>query len=332
MEKLTIEQLIAETSFVNYCLQKDEHDVAYWTAWITDHPEYRTLCEDAKKMVLLLMDEPSEREFEMERQRIRTYIGAIDRGAKGKAIYWKWPVAVAAAILLVIGFWQFMGPLYVDPSSEDIVPAWVNQQVPPKKTMSLTLEDGTKVTLAPASKFAYPKTFSDTLRTVRLDGSGFFDVQRQADRPFVIATSDLQIRVLGTSFSLTAFEEDEQLQLALFSGRVAVSGDQVYKEIDPGTALTFDKTDGTLSVSSFNLDRTSPGRVDELRFENAPYKEVQRKLSRHYGVTFRAAPDIDLHFSGKFKQESLENVLSGLTHTTGYRFSVKTDTVFVTPK
>lgn len=332
MEKLTIEQLIADTSFVNYCLGTDKDDVAYWASWIGDHPQEGAVFEEAKKMVFLLKDVPSPQEFEEERARIRAYIGAGEAKQKSRLISWKPLVAVAAAILVVIGVVQFMLPSRFSSPLEKNAALWVHQQVPPKKTMSLTLEDGTKVTLSPSSRISYPQTFSDTVRMVRLDGSGYFDVQKQPDKPFVIATPDAEIRVLGTSFTLEAFEDDGHMHLALFAGRVAFSAGQVYKEIDPGSTLIFNKSDGTLSVSEGIPDRASRARVDELLFENASFEEVQRKLSRHYGVTFVASSEIDIQFSGRFQHEALNNVLSGLTHTTGYHFAVKADTVFVTPK
>ncbi|PRD56677.1 FecR family protein [Sphingobacterium gobiense] len=330
MEELTIEQLIADTSFVNYCLGTDIEDIAYWTSWIDDHPQYDTLLEEAKKMVFLLKDVPSLLELEGERARIIAYIEAGESSSKRRIVYWKPLAAVAAAILILIGIAQFILPARFSAPLKKNVPIWVNQEVPPKKTMELRLEDGTKVTLSPSSKLSYPKTFSDTLRMVRLDGSGFFDVQRQPEKPFVIATSDAQIRVLGTSFSLEAFEGDGSMKLALFTGKVAFSTGQVYKEIESGTTLVFNKFDG--SISLFDFDPTSPAHVGDLLFEHASFEEVRRKVSRFYGVTFVASSEIDMEFSGKFQNESLNNVLDDLTHTTGYHFAVKADTVFVTQK
>src|SRR5690606_37889089 len=87
----------------------------------------------------------------------------------------------------------------------------------------LFLADGTKVWLNAASRISYGKNFGNgALRDVYLDGEAFFDVAHDPDKPFIVHTSSIQIKVLGTSFNVRSYAEDNTIETTLVQGKVRI--------------------------------------------------------------------------------------------------------------
>lgn len=87
----------------------------------------------------------------------------------------------------------------------------------------ITLSDGTVVTLNKNSKLEYPSKFSNGKREVTITGEGFFDVQPDPDKPFIINAGNMQVKVLGTSFNVKAYPETESVEVTVETGIVQVT-------------------------------------------------------------------------------------------------------------
>ena len=105
----------------------------------------------------------------------------------------------------------------------DDVPNVMNQLVIPYGNQSkLILSDNTVVWLNAGSRLVYPTFFSGKTREVLLFGEAFFEVSKNADKPFIVKTSDIEIKVLGTQFNVSAYAEDKVIQTVLKEGSVAI--------------------------------------------------------------------------------------------------------------
>ena len=91
-----------------------------------------------------------------------------------------------------------------------------------KFTNRVVLEDGTVILLKPNSSIEYPAKFSVVDRKVTLKGEAFFDVTKDKTRPFIISTSELTVKVLGTSFNVMAYEGAKEISVAVKTGKVSV--------------------------------------------------------------------------------------------------------------
>ncbi|WP_166336862.1 FecR family protein [Sphingobacterium chungjuense] len=326
----TVEKLISDHSFVNYCLSKNEEDSAYWNQWLAQHPEQIDVAEEARRMVLLLVDRPTEEEFQMERARLLNHIMGRGKTVKPR-VRRLWKPAVAAATLLFMGVISYQ--VWMHRQDSHLVTSsnieWVAQHVPDKKMMHVALADGTLVKLFPGSNFSYPETFLDSVREVRLDGGGFFEVQHDEDIPFVIHTAELSVRVLGTSFNLQAYDTDNQTKVALFHGKVLIAHNGQEKYLSPGQAYVWDKNTQSGQIESFDVAQERQVSDGLLVFDHAGYDEVARQITRKYGVKWKTDVPVKIQFSGTIDQESLQDVLNHLTYTTDYRFTLQQNTVHV---
>lgn len=147
----------------------------------------------------------------------------------------------------------------------------------------IVLPDSSKVWLNANSRLSYPNTFSANQRIVRMEGQAFFDVVHNSEKPFTVLTSDLTVRVLGTSFDIEAYEKSEGMAVALFSGSVAVNSKKQQKNwtLYPNQQLTYSK-EGQAAVKNFNPDFRAIWRTGEIKFEETNMAEVLIVLQQQY--------------------------------------------------
>lgn len=162
------------------------------------------------------------------------------------------------------------------------------------------LSDGTKVWLSPHSKLTYPSNFKGNERLVNLDGEAFFEVAHDFSHPFIIKTGKVNTRVLGTSFSLSAYASEEDIDVTLLTGKVAVSFDVEGKTteavITANQRLSVDKKKQTISTINFPdakdfLDR----RLGLFDYKGTPLKEVVEDLEMQYQLQINLSKELQKH-------------------------------------
>jgi len=159
-------------------------------------------------------------------------------------------------------------------------------QVPSGKLSKITLADGTQVTLNAGSKLKYPNKFRGTLREVRLEGEGFFQVTKRPDQPFVVRTEKLHVQVLGTSFNIRSYKEDTRMEVSVVTGKVAVDSNEKGQSV-----LLTRQQKASYSVATGKLEKGECDSSDEiawqngiLNFRNNSMKEVARVLERKFDI------------------------------------------------
>lgn len=326
----TIEKLICDPSFIDYCLDHESENFVYWQKWMAENPQYEHLILESKTLILQLQAMPSEEEIATERLRLSQ---AIDEWHVNRLFQFRKWLPYAAACLVVLGISIFFYQQRQVPLQSPMATVeFLEQKVPAGKYMNMQLMDGTKVRLGPTSTLNYPQRFTEGERKVALKGEAFFDVAHNADQPFIIQAGEFDVKVLGTSFNVHAFEEDKLAKIALFTGKVEISNESMHLVIVPGQAFVYNKALGTYTIEPF--DRTKEHETMEgiLHFKHAGYSEIGSQLARKYGVVFQPDATIELDFSGSIAHESLAQVLEKLTLTTSYHFSLESDTLIVRKK
>lgn len=323
----SLEELIADPSFVNYCLEASEADLLAWQEKLRQNPSHQPIMEEAKKLIIYFKDSPSDTEVAAARHRLFHTLGFEEQVAKERKIFplYRW---VAAAIVILVGAASIyytrqmrQEPIAIAEQSQ------VKQLVPAGKVMHIRLADGTVVDLAAGSTLTYPTVFTDSSRIVALEGDARFAVTHMDDKPFVVRTADLDIHVMGTTFNVQSFQTDRHVRVALFEGRVEVNKMNRSYPISPGQVLIYDKQNDRFEMSAINPDEEQERLNGTLIFEQASYAEVGQRLAHKYGIKFIPDSVIDIAFSGKISNESIEEVLKKLNFTTDYHFYLKSDTL-----
>ncbi len=194
---------------------------------------------------------------------------------------------------------------------------------PRSKVYNLVLADGTKVWLNASSAIKYPVSFTGDIRKVYLTGEAYFEVAHDKTKPFIVSTSEMDVEVLGTSFNVMAYPEDQTVETTLVSGQVKVETENNEMILEPGMQAQLDKTTNLLDQGKTSTDLYTSWRFGKYIFEYENLEGVMSKLSRWYDidVSFANAQKKNLHFSGTlFKYNDINETLHIIELTTNVKF------------
>ena len=200
----------------------------------------------------------------------------------------------------------------------------MNQLVIPYGNQSrIVLSDNTVVWLNAGSRLVYPTQFNRKTREVLLFGEGYFEVTKNPEKPFIVKTSNLDIRVLGTKFNISTYAEDNVIQTVLKEGSVAVrrNGAGLFEKdiiMKPNQMASFDKTTSQSKIQEVDANYYTLWTKGLLSFEEIDFVRVIKKLERFYNISInfsdpqkeiiRISGKLDLKRSRKEVMEYLEKV------------------------
>ena len=181
---------------------------------------------------------------------------------------------------------------------------------------SYTLPDGSKVWLNKNSWLAYNQKFGKRTRQVALKGEGYFEVNRDERRPFIVKMQNgLDIKVLGTTFNACNYPSLNKAEVILRSGSVQVSdnGRNEYVILKPNQKFTWNE--GTAEISSVNAMNCCRWFEHRLVFDNVKLKDILENLSHKYQteISLNVGNLADKHMSMTIRDESVEDILDILT-------------------
>jgi ferric-dicitrate binding protein FerR (iron transport regulator) len=224
----------------------------------------------------------------------------------------------------------------------------------------LVLPDGTQVWLNSSSKLKYPADFNIRSREVELEGEAYFDVVRDVQRPFIVHAAPIDVRVLGTTFTVKSYPQDETIEATLLRGAIEISRRDNPNAprviLKPDEKLVLDKrllraaaADANRSVHagiappakpdiSVNPVRTNipdsekvetAWLYNRLVFNGDSFAELAEKMERWYNVTivFRDEDLYKYRFGGAFANESVQDALNALQLTAPFTYKINGDVI-----
>lgn len=238
--------------------------------------------------------------------------------------YVKW----AAVVVLVAS----LALLLFQGSEEEEVQAvnYIEKVCLPGQKITTSLPDGTVVKLNSGSRLIVPEKFEATSRQVKLEGEAFFDVVRDENRPFIIHTINVDVRVLGTSFNVQAYDGEEFSQVAVKTGRVALmspSSNQL-TELKPGTMAVM-KGAKLTEVQSFDSLLVFGWMDHQLVFQDNSLDEVIKRIERWYDVHVEMKNDglAKELFTGTFEKATLQQVMISVSKAYQLDYEIKEKTI-----
>jgi len=220
-----------------------------------------------------------------------------------------WLTRVAAAAILLVG--SFFVWNTFTPSNQHVATQ--------EKTQEVHLADNTEVIVNRGSDFEYPKTFSQNERRVNLQGEAFFDVTKNPDQPFIIQTGNLQVEVLGTSFNIRNYDNEDLAEITVRSGKVRVStlnGEQEWI-LEANDQLRLDKKEKThKKEQDVNLNALAWFN-GKLSFQDEKLSRVKQALEHVYNVEIEFTNPALLECGGynitrDLKKEPITDILEGI--------------------
>ncbi|MCI7292544.1 FecR family protein [Butyricimonas virosa] len=212
---------------------------------------------------------------------------------------------------------------------KEVPSASSNKLVVPEGTeYSLQLSDGTNVHLNAGSTLIFPSIFGKDARVVELSGEGYFDVTH-SNIPFIVKNKSMDVRVLGTTFNMTAYPEDLMVTTTLLTGKVAVT---CHSQTDsttqttiltPGLQARFQPHEGVLQVDSVDVEEQTAWRRGEFAFEDVKLGNIMTIIGRSFAlnVTFDTPELQDIKcFISIQRDKGYEEILKIIHIATGVNF------------
>ena len=213
-----------------------------------------------------------------------------------------WLAAAAAVLLLLTA-----GFLLVDDGATEL---YNNRSQP----LAVSLPDGSRAVLQQGTRLIYPADYNDSDRRIELAGQAFFEIYSDAARPFLVTTSETELRVTGTAFNLRVV--DDELEVEVSEGSVTLRRQDVVTPVGanrcgasvPGRACTV--TDAP------HLNRHA-WRTGVLQFKATPLPAAVRTIGRNYGLDVTVPAGCDYPVSGTFRNERPQDVLAAIAELGG---------------
>jgi len=175
------------------------------------------------------------------------------------------------------------------------------------------LPDSSVIWINSGSTIKYNNQFSVSNRDIELVGEAFFKVRRNPEIPLVVSSSRLQVKVLGTEFSISAYPEESHIQVVLEKGKVELTSDtdvHFRQEMKPGELATFNKKGKELVISNVNTELYTSWKDGLVNIYNLPLSELVIKLEKRYNQKFIVDEAIQkMPFTFTIKNENLGSVL-----------------------
>jgi len=189
----------------------------------------------------------------------------------------------------------------------------------------LTLQDGTRVWLNAQSSLRYPASFNGKERVVELKGEAYFEVAHNSKQPFIVNTASQKVKVLGTSFNINAYANENSTITTLVTGRVQINDKSDHKLQVLVPRQQANNNGASVTVENVDTDLYTAWKEGTFRFRSTPLPDALREIERWYDleIDYKDIPEsIKIHASIS-RDSNLSTVLHALEKITGLKFNVK---------
>lgn len=219
-------------------------------------------------------------------------------------------------------------------------PVYNTLLVPYGKKLKTKLSDNSVVWLNSGSKLVYPAKFSDDKREVYIEGEAIFEVAHNKEKPFYVLSGNQRIKVLGTVFAVTNYQDEGSINTVLKSGSVEISyqGKSQSSEpmnkfkITPGTKASYDKDNKSIISEKVDVESYFSWREGYLVFKQDNLRYIMKRISRYYNLKIVGMEKIssDETFSGYLDlNEDIEKVMESIKESAVINYELSENEIII---
>ncbi|UZR98472.1 FecR family protein [Chondrinema litorale] len=345
-EEFKLEDFLKDDFFMSWLKEGSTEKTHFWNNWIERNPEKVGTIQRAIEIFQSIDYEHSPQPEENRYHEILENILKSDKESKKDRItsitdfiLSKDFIRYAAVFIIFVGIsliYYKNTPL--DINEQPQVAHWpiLTKEVSKGKKLALSLSDGSKIKLNAESKLIFPEKFTGNNREVFLKGEAYFEIAKNPEKPFVINSGDLVITVLGTSFNVNSYEGNNNVQVAVSSGKVAVRlNEKQWKDnttfLTKNQVLTFDKKTNSIKSEIKDVTDLIAWKDKTLIFEDATLEIIKKKLERWYDVEIeiKVEEEKQRKFNGRYTNPTLKQVLEGICYSSKLKYTIEGKKVLI---
>lgn len=313
--KFSVEDFANDEYFIRWVSQNDQEAEKFWNLFISLYPEVKPRIDQARTLVLSLKHQAGEAPvtehqvdviWEGIQRRIENSTPSFGR----KQVYIKVVFGIAASLVVVALFLANVfyssdssfnaADKYFAESVEAVTEDFLEEVNTSDRTIRIHLSDSSIVYLEKNSRLRYKENYGgEPSRHVFLTGKAFFKVNKNPRQPFFVHANEVVTKVLGTSFSVTAYNNEKDITVAVTSGKVSVfspkkvstTSDLVQAEVEgvillPNQQVVYQRDQELFEKTLVDTPEVLSPHVtnNNFTFENAPIPDVFHVLEDAYGV------------------------------------------------
>ena len=199
------------------------------------------------------------------------------------------------------------------------------------------LPDGSNIFMNKGAEIEYPEQFSSEVRNINFKGEAFFDIAHNPDKPMIIAAGNVRVKVLGTSFNLCNYIDNDEITVHLETGKVLFySVDDIDGSIQeqvilhPGQKGIYNKNTGLITKQQTCDNNHLAWKTGALEFINAPLPDVIKALENTYKIDVVSEISLSSYnLSARFNDETPESIFESLRVIYGFNYEIVDNSVLI---
>lgn len=339
---------VKDENFQQWVKNPDEKSDFYWESWMQNHEDKKHVLLEARE-ILMSISFPTPKVSQADiaeifekviKEEKPISIEISEERNKRRDLIIRRVMGIAASLLIFVTFSLVLYTLYQSPVEiqESYIQEETIKQNPVGRKSTFHLPDGSIVKLNAASELRISSDFGGDYREVYLEGEAYFEVVKNLQKPFIVHTGDLSTIVTGTAFNVNAYQENEDIKVAVFEGSVNTivyhkNGVDTLSLLKSDMAV-YNKYSSIFAKKYFDYIEALGWKDGVILFRDASSEEIFSYLERWYGVEIYVKDQEKMpeSFVGEFKKETLENVLNIIGHALQFDYYFDDDKVFIEPK
>ena len=254
-----------------------------------------------------------------------------------RAIFsWTW-LKVAAILVAVLGISFYLLKDQIIPGDQVAIvdkPTMIEKVAERGQKLTVKLPDGSMVKLNSDSRISYLSNFGDQSRDIQLTGEAFFEVERDETRPFKIFSGNLEVEVLGTSFNVNAYPDQQAASVTVRTGKVSVSnsaktlGTVLVKQ----EKLIFSNANGSFSKEAISDAQLAYGWIENyLSFNDLNLEEAMALIGKWFDMEYviMNKRNTNKQITAKFNNPSLKNVMENLSYSYEFKYEINENGIVI---
>ncbi|MFC2137760.1 FecR domain-containing protein, partial [Bacteroidota bacterium] len=220
-------------------------------------------------------------------------------------------------------------------TKKEVEIAYNTLETPRGGEYTLILSDGTRVFLNAETKLVFPEIFIENTREVTLEGEAYFEVAKLDSKPFIVKTKKYDVKVYGTVFNVSAYENDINIHTTLVEGSVGINLNNEEIRLIPGEQINYNKEDDEISKKKVDTYVYTAWKEGKFVFEQESLENILNRLSRWYNteVHFETEKLKNYHFSGTLNRyDNIDEILDMIALTTNIEFKISDNMILVKKK